>query len=787
MDFLGKLLHPFDEEISCNNLEQFLSKPLLLKLPSLPSCADNFPDKLESVYSNPFYVPRISSILVNVMGKSFRESVGGEAYTSNTINNHIMDMIDLAQEYALGCSNFDWNHNKVIKPTTTTTENKRVRPDVTIYYNRVLVMIDAEKDLDEYFDFWNPLAFGRLPFIMAFAAAAIPTNEDELQTTIFNILEIVKKLHEMKVVHQDIFWENIKRLTNDSWILIDFEEVAKIGELRLPLNIAASEYRDGEDLCQTANDIWMMKYILVSGGVISGIGKGIFASSLGLLLKTLGLRVTAIKIDPYMNIDAGTMSPIEHDNNITTGKIYQKVINRERKGGYLGKTVQVVPHITDAIQEWVEYVSKIPVDSSGQEPDVCIIELGGTVGDIESAPFVEAMRQFQFYVGHENFALAHVSLVPIVGPVGEQKTKPTQATIKELRSLGLSPDLIVCRCSQPLNPDVRRKISMFCHVGPEQVVSVRDVSSTYHVPLLLSEQGVLKFLITRLSLNLINIKQEQCNHGLHLLREWIMLTEEHDLLSKPVTIAIVGKYTSLQDSYLSVVKALEHSGMKCGRRLVIKWVEATDLEQSDDKLANKYQESWKIIRSANGILVPGGFGNRGIEGKIAAARWARENKIPYLGICLGMQIAVIEFARNVYSNSEEFNSDAKNQVIINMPEISTIHLGGTMRLGLRPTIFQQETELWSKMRKLYEIMNVTEIDTGIVQERHRHRYEVNPKYVKSFESYGLSFVGRDETGQRMEIMEYRSHPFYVGTQYHPEYLSRPLKPSPAFLEQDRQS
>ncbi|CAH1767723.1 13087_t:CDS:10 [Entrophospora sp. SA101] len=524
-----------------------------------------------------------------------------------------------------------------------------------------------------------------------------------------------------------------------------------------------------------------MKYILVSGGVISGIGKGIFASSLGLLLKTLGLRVTAIKIDPYMNIDAGTMSPIEHDNNITTGKIYQKVINRERKGGYLGKTVQVVPHITDAIQEWVENVSKIPVDSSGQEPDVCIIELGGTVGDIESAPFVEAMRQFQFYVGHENFALAHVSLVPIVGPVGEQKTKPTQATIKELRSLGLSPDLIVCRCSQPLNPDVRRKISMFCHVGPEQVVSVRDVSSTYHVPLLLSEQGVLKFLITRLSLNLINIKQEQCNHGLHLLREWIMLTEEHDLLSKPVTIAIVGKYTSLQDSYLSVVKALEHSGMKCGRRLVIKWVEATDLEQSDDKLANKYQESWKIIRSANGILVPGGFGNRGIEGKIAAARWARENKIPYLGICLGMQIAVIEFARNVYSNSEEFNSDAKNQVIINMPEISTIHLGGTMRLGLRPTIFQQETELWSKMRKLYEIMNVTEIDTGIVQERHRHRYEVNPKYVKSFESYGLSFVGRDETGQRMEIMEYRSHPFYVGTQYHPEYLSRPLKPSPAFL------
>nr|CAG8515774.1 7089_t:CDS:10 [Entrophospora candida] len=555
-----------------------------------------------------------------------------------------------------------------------------------------------------------------------------------------------------------------------------------------------------------------MKYILVSGGVISGIGKGIFASSLGLLLKTYGLRVTAIKIDPYMNIDAGTMSPIEHgevfvlndggevdldlgnyerfldvtltkDNNITTGKIYQKVINRERKGEYLGKTVQVVPHITDAIQEWIENVSKIPVDSSGQEPDVCIIELGGTVGDIESAPFIEAMRQFQFHVGHENFALAHVSLVPIVGPVGEQKTKPTQATVRELRALGLSPDLIACRCSQSLNPDVRRKISMFCHVGPEQVVSVKDVSSTYHVPLLLSEQGILAFFIRRLNLDTINIKQERRNNGLYLLREWIMLTEDHDRLSKPVTIVIVGKYTTLQDSYLSIIKALEHSGMKCERRPIIKWVEATDLEQNDE--ADKYQEAWKVLRSANGILIPGGFGNRGIEGKISAAKWARENKIPYLGICLGMQIAVIEFARNVCkmtdSDSEEFNPKATNQVIINMPEISTTCLGGTMRLGLRPTVFQPKSELWSKMRKLYEIMNMTEIDTGIVQERHRHRYEVNPKYVKNFESWGLKFVGRDETGQRMEIMEYQNHPFFVGTQYHPEYLSRPLKPSPAFL------
>ncbi|CAG8760350.1 29507_t:CDS:10, partial [Gigaspora margarita] len=558
-----------------------------------------------------------------------------------------------------------------------------------------------------------------------------------------------------------------------------------------------------------------MKYILVSGGVISGIGKGIFASSLGVLLKTIGLKVTAIKIDPYMNIDAGTMSPIEHgevfvlndggevdldlgnyerfldvtltrDNNITTGKIYQQVIQKERKGEYLGKTVQVVPHITDAIQEWIERVAMVPVDHSGEKPDVCIIELGGTVGDIESAPFVEAMRQFQFRVGHANFALAHVSLVPVIGPVGEQKTKPTQATIRELRALGLSPDLIACRCCKALEPEVRAKISMFCHVGKEQVISVRDVLSTYHVPLLLEEQGVLSFFHKRLGLDNIHISADQLIKGESILKKWTKLTEDHDRLKKSVTIVLVGKYTNLQDSYLSVIKALEHSGLKCERKLILKWVEASELEHEFEKVnPDKYREAWNVLSSANGILVPGGFGNRGTEGKVAAAKWAREKKVPYLGICLGLQVAVIEFARNVCgfsdANSEEFEPHSKHKIVINMPEVSLTHLGGTMRLGMRSTIFKDGTEKWSITRKLYEVSGFMAVGKRSIEERHRHRYEVNPTYISKFEEKGMHFVGRDEKGERMEIMELKDHPFFVGTQYHPEYLSRPLNPSPPFL------
>ncbi|CDH52422.1 ctp synthase [Lichtheimia corymbifera JMRC:FSU:9682] len=552
----------------------------------------------------------------------------------------------------------------------------------------------------------------------------------------------------------------------------------------------------------------MTKYIVVSGGVISGVGKGVIASSTGTLLKSLGLRVTAIKIDPYLNIDAGLMSPLDHGevfvlndggevdldlgnyerfldvelsriNNITTGKIYSQVIEKERRGDYLGKTVQVVPHITDAIQNWVEQVAAMPIDDSGEQPDVCIIELGGTVGDIESAPFIEAMRQFQFRVGQDNFCLIHVSLVPVVGSVGEQKTKPTQMSVRDLRGAGLSPDLIAVRSTKPLEESVRGKISMFCHVAPEQVLTVHDVSSVYHVPVLMRDRGIIDFFRKRLALDNLCIPTERQLDGEKLWKKWIDLTKSYDHLYDTVTIALVGKYTDLHDSYISVYKALEHASLAAGRKLEIKWIEATNLEPETLKTdAIKYHESWQNLCSAQGILVPGGFGTRGIEGMITAAKWAREHKIPYLGICLGMQIAVIEFARSVCdmpdAYSAEIDPDTKTPVIVYMPEISKTHLGGSMRLGNHATIFQPGTEDGkSIVRKLYG-------DAPTVEERHRHRYEVNPENVATFEEKGLAFVGRDESGKRMEIVELKNHPYFVGCQYHPEYLSRPLKPAPLF-------
>lgn len=548
-----------------------------------------------------------------------------------------------------------------------------------------------------------------------------------------------------------------------------------------------------------------MRYVAVSGGVISGIGKGVIASSTGLLLKTLGLKVTSIKIDPYMNIDAGTMSPIEHgevyvlddggevdldlgnyerylditltrENNITTGKIYQQVIGRERKGDYLGKTVQVVPHITNAIQDWIERVATIPIDETGEEPDVCIIELGGTVGDIESAPFVEALRQFQFRVGHENFALIHVSLVPVVS--GEQKTKPTQAAVRDLRGLGLTPDFIACRCPQPLEKGAVDKIGMFCHVGPEQVWAVHDVASTYHVPLLLEDQKLVKSLTKRLNLGEISVSTAQKQRGVRLWNKWQKLTVAHDRLFDKVTIVLVGKYTKVQDSYISVVKSLEHAALACNRKLILEWVDASDLEPSANSESPKsYHRAWHALCSADGVLVPGGFGTRGTEGMIAAAKWARENKVPFLGVCLGLQIAVIEFARNVMgikeAHSSELKEDTTDPLIVFMPEIDKLTMGGTMRLGLRGTHMQPGTE-WSTIRKLYKMDQV-------IQERHRHRYEINPEYVERIEKAGLTFVGKDESGMRMEIFELREHPYFVGVQYHPEYLTRPLAPSPPFL------
>ena len=535
-----------------------------------------------------------------------------------------------------------------------------------------------------------------------------------------------------------------------------------------------------------------MKYVVVSGGVLSGLGKGVTASSIGVLLKSAGLKVTSIKIDPYLNSDAGTMSPFEHgevfvlddggevdldlgnyerfldinlskDNNLTTGKIYSKVIEAERRGDYLGKTVQVIPHVTDAVQDWIEDVAMRPADGSGEVPDACIIELGGTVGDIESAPYVEALRQFQFRVGRENVSFVHVSLVPVLGPVGEQKTKPTQHTVKELRGLGITPDILVCRSSQPLNDETRNKLAAFCHVKPEAVMSTHDVPNIYHVPLMLQEQGLCEIL---------GVDCKKTN----LLKEWSEMAHHVDTLSEEVHIAMVGKYTDLSDAYLSVIKSLQHASMAVNRKLVIDWIEASHLESSWVKESSKeHNTAWDLLKLAHGILVPGGFGDRGVEGKILAAHHARTNKVPYLGICLGLQVATIEFCRNVLgmegANSTEFEDNPEHAAVVFMPEISKTHLGGTMRLGSRPTLWQVEK---CAIRDRYG-------PGDAVDERHRHRYEVNPDLIDRIESAGLVFVGKDESGQRCEIFELAEHPYYVGVQYHPEFKSRPNRPSPPFL------
>jgi len=540
-----------------------------------------------------------------------------------------------------------------------------------------------------------------------------------------------------------------------------------------------------------------MKYVVVSGGVLSGLGKGVTASSIGVLLKSSGLKVTAIKIDPYLNSDAGTMSPFEHgevfvlddggevdldlgnyerflditlsrDHNITTGKIYSKVIESERRGDYLGKTVQVIPHITDKIQDWIEEVSQIPMDSSGECPDACVIELGGTVGDIESAPFVEALRQFQFRVGKENIVFVHVSLVPVVGPVGEQKTKPTQHSVRELRASGIIPDLVVCRSESSLNDETKEKLAQFCHVSKEAVISAHDVSNIYRVPLLLEQQGVQKLLGEKLKISV--------HPNNTMLEEWREMAQNVDSISNKVHIAMVGKYTGLSDSYLSVIKALQHASFAVGRELIIDWIEASDLELSvKTESLEDYQQSWDLLERADGILVPGGFGDRGTEGKILAAKYAREQNKPYLGICLGLQIAVIEFCRNVLgwanANSTEFDEQTPHPVVVYMPEVSKTHLGGTMRLGSRTTVLHDSN---SHAANLYE-------NTNKIDERHRHRYEVNPEIIDEIEKHGLKFVGRDETGQRMEIMELADHPYFFATQYHPEFKTRPNRPSPPFL------
>ena len=542
-----------------------------------------------------------------------------------------------------------------------------------------------------------------------------------------------------------------------------------------------------------------MKYVVVTGGVLSGLGKGVTASSIGVLLKSAGLRVTAVKIDPYLNTDAGTMSPFEHgevfvlddggevdldlgnyerfldvcltkENNITTGKVYENVIQKERRGDYLGKTVQVIPHITNEIQDWIERVAHTPSDGNGKEPDACVIELGGTVGDIESAPFVEALRQFQFRVGQENVCFVHVSLIPVMGPVGEQKTKPTQHTVKDLRGLGINPHMLVCRSTSPLIDETRQKISAFCHVPPEAVVSAHDVSNIYQVPIMLESQGVTEMLADRFGFKFSSKRK--------LLEDWKKLADHVDSLenAEEVHIAVAGKYTDLSDSYLSVIKALQHASFKVDRKLVIDWIESSVLDDEAKKSnLESHEEAWNLLKRADGILVPGGFGIRGIEGKIKAAEFARENNVPYLGVCLGLQVATIEFCRNVLglegANSTEFEEEPPHAAVVFMPEISKTHMGGTMRLGTKPTPFLVDD---CKIKRLYG-------GADHVDERHRHRYEVNPELIKKIEESGLVYVGKDETGERCEIMELEGHPYFVGTQYHPEFKSRPDRPSPPFL------
>ncbi|KAF7557038.1 hypothetical protein G7046_g6144 [Stylonectria norvegica] len=564
-----------------------------------------------------------------------------------------------------------------------------------------------------------------------------------------------------------------------------------------------------------------MKYVLVSGGVISGIGKGgratvqdgdaeldslfhsklwllyfervaknmadlvfsigIIASSSGVLLKATGLKVTAIKVyGGESDLDLGNYTryldlDLTKDSNITTGKIYKHVLERERRGDYLGRTVQVVPHITDHIQAEIERVSKIPADSSGEQPDICIIELGGTVGDLESGPFVEALTQFRHKVGKGNFINIHVSYIPIIH--GEEKTKPTQHAIRTMRSAGLVPDLIACRCERALDKSTIQKIAQSCQVENQQCLEVRDIETLYQVPLLLEEQGLRERLREGLMLDDLALSPSSVQKGADLWALWkkTVATKPH---LEEVSIALVGKYTSSPDSYLSTIKSLEHSAMRCDRKVNIVWIDADNLEDamlhSD---AQKHYNAWSQLTSAAGVLVPGGFGVRSSEGLIKSAKWAREHKVPYLGICLGMQTAVIEAARNLCgledATSEEFDPKAKHPVIIFMPEGSKEVMGGTMRLGTKATHFVPGSE-WSKLRAIYK-------NADTMHERHRHRYEVNPDYIDQLEKAGLYFVGKDETGMRMEVVELKDHPFFVGVQAHPEYTSRVLAPSPTYL------
>lgn len=530
-------------------------------------------------------------------------------------------------------------------------------------------------------------------------------------------------------------------------------------------------------LCQGGK--LMSKFIFITGGVVSSLGKGITAASIGRLLKSRGVSVAIQKFDPYINVDPGTMSPYQHGevfvtddgaetdldlghyerfidtdlsqaSNVTTGKVYLNVINKERRGDYLGATVQVIPHITNEIKESVYRVAK------EKNVDVVITEIGGTVGDIESQPFLEAIRQIGLERLDDDVFYVHVTLVPSLSKVGELKTKPTQHSVKELRGIGIQPDVIVCRCTRTLTKDVKDKIALFCNVSSEAVIQNKDVDSIYEVPLMLNEEGLDDLICRKMDL--------QCHQP--ELTEWRGLVERAKHRSGRVKIALVGKYVMLHDAYLSVTESLDHAGIYSDVHVDIDWVDSEKVTE---------QNAAALLKDADGIVVPGGFGDRGIEGKILAAKYARENKVPFLGLCLGMQCACIEIARDVLgledAQSAEFDSDTTNPVIDIMPDQKDIdRMGGTMRLGKYPCDIKEDTIAYQTYGQ------------NQIYERHRHRYEFNNNYKKAFEDAGVVFSGTSPDGRLVEMMELKDHPWYVGVQFHPEFKSRPTRPHPLFRE-----
>jgi CTP synthase len=521
------------------------------------------------------------------------------------------------------------------------------------------------------------------------------------------------------------------------------------------------------------------KYIFFTGGVVSSVGKGVTAAALGLLLKERGFHVAVQKLDPYINVDPGTMSPYQHGevyvlddgaetdldlghyerfidirlgrvSNFTAGQVYAEIIQKERHGDYLGGTIQVIPHITNEIKRRVALVAR------ETKAEIVLVEIGGTVGDIESQPFMESLRQLRNEVGRENVFFIHVTWLPYIGATGEIKTKPTQHSVAALRSIGISPNMIIARCDHPIEDGICDKIALFCDVEKSAVVPMVTSDVLYEVPLLLEEAGVGDFVVDKLSLKATRKP---------VWKPWKKLVEDVRLPKPSVRIALVGKYVELHDAYMSVREALKHAALTQGVEVEIDWIHSADLEKN---------KGWDVLEQAHGILVPGGFGSRGIEGKILSARYAREKKIPYLGLCLGMQVMCIEFARDVLdhedANSTEFDRGTNAPVIDLMLEQRSISdMGGTMRLGLYPCLLQKGT----RTAAVYGVPKV--------EERHRHRFEFNNNYKNEFEKAGMLFSGMSPNGKLVEIAEIADHPYMIGSQFHPEFLSRPMRPHPLFV------